>query len=56
MNLTLSPKPPLNMDSTVIIIHTYNLSYTDMIIYGLFALLAFIALVVWIMSFKKGGN
>jgi hypothetical protein len=55
MNLTLSPKPPLSMDSTVIVIHTYNLSYTDMIIYGLFALLVFIALVVWAMSFKRGG-
>ena len=56
MNLTLSPKPPLNMDSTIITIHTYNLSYTDIIIYGLFGLLIFIALVAWIISFKKGGN
>jgi hypothetical protein len=56
MNLSLSPKPPLNMDSTIITIHTFNISYTDMIVYGLFALLAFIALVAWIMSFKKGGS
>jgi hypothetical protein len=56
MNLTLSPKPPLNMDSTVMVIHTYNISYTDMIIYGLFGLLALITIVAWIMSFKKGGG
>lgn len=43
------------MDSTVIIVHTYDISYTDMIIYGLFGLLAFIALVAWVMSFKRGG-
>lgn len=43
------------MDSTLIIIHTYEISYTDMIIYGLFGLLAFIALAVWIMSVKRGG-
>jgi hypothetical protein len=56
MNLTLSPKPPLNMDSTVIVIHTYNISYTDMIIYGLFGLLALIALFAWMMSFKNRGG
>lgn len=55
MNITLSTNTPLTMDSTVLTIDWIKLSYTDLIIYGLFALLAFIGFAVWAMTFKRGG-
>ena len=55
MNITLIPKPAMSMDAPIIIIDSIKISYETMIIYGLFAILVFIGLAVWIMSFRKGG-
>jgi hypothetical protein len=55
MNITLSTNTALTMDSTVLTIEWIKLSYTDLIVYGLFTLLAFIGFAVWAMTFKKGG-
>lgn len=55
MNITLSHQTALSMDSTVITIDALKFSYNDLIIYGLFSLLIFIGLIVWIMVFKRGG-
>ncbi len=55
MNITLSTNTALTMDSTVLTIDWLKLSYTDLIIYGLFGLLIFIGLAVWAMTFKRGG-
>jgi hypothetical protein len=54
MNFTLSHTTALTMDSTVITIGTIQLSYVDLIIYGLFALLIFIGLMVALIVFKRG--
>jgi len=55
INITLPTQKAMNMDATVIIINSMNISYTHMIIYGLFILLIFIGLIVWLTTFKKGG-
>jgi len=55
MNITFSPKPAMSMDATIITIESIKISYVTIIIYGLFILLVFIGLAVWIMTFKKGG-
>jgi hypothetical protein len=55
MNITLSHKTALTMDSTVLTINSLQLSYVDLIIYGLFILLLFIGLAVIIMIFRRGG-
>jgi hypothetical protein len=56
MNITLPVKSAMNMNAPIIIINSIEISYTTIIIYGLFALMIFIGLAVWIMTFKKGGN
>lgn len=55
MNITLSHNTALTMDSTVITIEWIKLSYVDLIVYGLFALLFFIGVIVAIMAWKHGG-
>lgn len=55
INITLPTKKALNMDAPVIIVNSMNISFTHMIIYGLFILLVFIGLIVWLSTFKKGG-
>jgi len=55
MNITLSTEPITNMNSPLIIIDSFKISYETIIIYGLIALLIFIGLAVWIITFKRGG-
>jgi hypothetical protein len=54
MNITI-PVKPVTMDAPLIIINSMKISYTDIIIYGLFAVIVFIALAAWIISYKRGG-
>jgi len=53
MNITITR--PITMDAPVIIINSIKLSYTDILIYGLFIIIAFIALATLIITYKKGG-
>jgi hypothetical protein len=55
MNITLPLKPAMTMDAPVIFINSYGVSYTSMIIYGCFALMVFIGIVIGILVFKRGG-
>jgi hypothetical protein len=55
INITLPTKKALSMDAPVIVINSMNISFTHMIIYGLFILLVFIGLIVWLSTFKRGG-
>lgn len=55
INITLPTKKALSMDAPVIIVNSMNISFTHIIIYGLFILLVFIGLIVWLSTFKKGG-
>ena len=45
----------MTMDAPVIFINSYGVSYTSMIIYGCFALMVFIGIVIGILVFKRGG-
>jgi hypothetical protein len=55
MNITIIPKPAMSMNAPIIIIDSIKISYETIIIYGLFIILVFIGLSVWVMSFRKGG-
>lgn len=55
MNITLSTNTALTMDSTVLTIEWMKFSYTDIIIYGLFGLLAFIGIAITALKLRRGG-
>ena len=55
INITIPTKHAMSMDEPIIIINSINMSYTTIIIYGLFILLFFIGIAVWLTTFKKGG-
>ena len=55
MNLTLAHKVPLTMDSPALFVGPFQLSYMDIIIYGMFGLMIFIAIAIWILTYKRGG-
>ena len=55
MNITLLLKPAMSMDAPVIFIDSNGVSYTSMIIYGLFTLMVFIGIVIGILVLKRGG-
>jgi hypothetical protein len=55
INITIPTKHALNMDEPIIIINSININYTSVIIYGLFILLFFIGIAVWLTTFKRGG-
>jgi hypothetical protein len=55
INLTIPTRHALNMEEPILIINSTNVSYTTIIIYGLFILLFFIGIAVWLSTFKRGG-
>ena len=54
MNLTISHSTALTMDSPVMIIGSIKITYVDMIIYGCFSILIFIAIMLALMKMRHG--
>lgn len=54
MNITLSHTTALTMDSPVIIINKFTITYVDMIIYGCFGILIFVGIMIALYKMRHG--